>query len=177
MARRYVGSHRRFVWKNFAEVNISTYPKWRHSGLYFSSCRNIQNYGVLCRNIGQAFLHVTRPSRLTIWIWPMSLECFLKPWKMRQNNELHADLVSLLFNCWGSCRNITVPSYCIAAILCRASFRVCAEILVLGRNIHLCNRHWRTCSCNQISCGQWSGSKTREARGPTRRGCPVWWTS
>ena len=30
---------------------------------------------------------------------------------------------------WGSCRNITVPSYCIAAILCRASFRVCAEIL------------------------------------------------
>ena len=37
----------------------------------------------------------------------------------------------------GSCRNITVPNYCIVAILCRASFRVCAEILVLGRNIHL----------------------------------------
>ena len=37
----------------------------------------------------------------------------------------------------GLCRNITVPSYCIAAILCRASFRVCAEILVFGRNIHL----------------------------------------
>ena len=40
---------------------------------------------------------------------------------------------------WGSCRNITVPSYCITAILCRASFRVRAEILVLGRNIHLCH--------------------------------------
>ena len=44
----------------------------------------------------------------------MSLEYFLKPWKMRQNNELHADLASFLFNCarknafWGgSCRNIT----------------------------------------------------------------------
>ena len=29
----------------------------------------------------------------------MSLEYFLKPWKMRQNNELHADLASFLFNC------------------------------------------------------------------------------
>ena len=29
----------------------------------------------------------------------MSLECFLKPWKMRQNNELHTDLASFLFNC------------------------------------------------------------------------------
>ena len=29
----------------------------------------------------------------------MSLECFLKPWKMRQNNELHADLASFFFNC------------------------------------------------------------------------------
>ena len=29
----------------------------------------------------------------------MSLECFLKQWKMRQNNELHADLESFLFNC------------------------------------------------------------------------------
>ena len=74
--------------------------------------------------------------------------------KMRQINELHADLASFLLNCarkkhflggfvqkyyflGGLCRNITVPSYCIAAILCRASFRVCAEILVFGRNIHL----------------------------------------
>ena len=40
-------------------------------------------YGVLCKNIGQVSLYVTRPSRLTIWIWPLSLECFLKPWKMR----------------------------------------------------------------------------------------------
>ena len=29
----------------------------------------------------------------------MSLECFLKPWKMMQNNELHADLARILFNC------------------------------------------------------------------------------
>ena len=47
---------------------------------------------------------------------------------------------------WGVCAEIllfwgfvTVPSYCITAILCRASFRVRAEILVLGRNIHLCH--------------------------------------
>ena len=38
----------------------------------------------------------------------------------------------------GSCRNITVPSYCTSKVLCRALFRGCAEILVLGRNIHLC---------------------------------------
>ena len=29
----------------------------------------------------------------------MSLEYFLKPWKIRQNNELHADLANFLFNC------------------------------------------------------------------------------
>ena len=29
----------------------------------------------------------------------MSLECFLKQWKMRQNNLLYADLASFLFNC------------------------------------------------------------------------------
>ena len=30
---------------SYAEVNISTYPEWRNSGLFFSSCRNIQ-FGV-----------------------------------------------------------------------------------------------------------------------------------
>ena len=44
----------------------------------------------------------------------MSLECFLKPWKMRQNNELHADLASFLFNC----------------AIKNAFFRVRAEILL-----------------------------------------------
>ena len=38
---------------------------------------------------------------------------------------------------WGSCRNITVPSYCITATLCRAYFRVCAEIL-LSQLLHCC---------------------------------------
>ena len=38
----------------------------------------------------------------------------------------------------GSCRNITVPRYWASEVLCRALFRGCAEILVLGRNIHLC---------------------------------------
>ena len=46
---------------DMAEVNISTY-------YFFSLCRNIRNYGVLYRNIGQILLCVTRPSRLTIWI-------------------------------------------------------------------------------------------------------------
>ena len=72
-------------------------------------------FGVLCKNIGQVSLHVTRPSRLTVWIWPMSLEYFLKPWKMRQNNELHADLACFLFNCAGK----------------TPFFRVRAEILLL----------------------------------------------
>ena len=38
----------------------------------------------------------------------------------------------------GLCRNITVPSYWASKVLCRALFRGCAEILVFGRNIHLC---------------------------------------
>ena len=33
---------------------------------------------------------------------------------------------------WGSCRNITIPSYCISGFLCKAFFKVCAGILVLG---------------------------------------------
>ena len=82
--------------------------------------------------------------------------------KMRQINELHADLASFLLNCarkkhfggvraeillslvialllpcagpiLGYVQKYYCPNYCIAAILCRASFRVCAEILVLGR--------------------------------------------
>ena len=46
---------------DMAEVNISTY-------YFFSLCRNIRNYRVLYRNIGQILLRVTRPSRMTIWI-------------------------------------------------------------------------------------------------------------
>ena len=57
------------------------------------SCTNIKNYGVLCRNIVQPLLHVTWPSQSTFWIWPQSLECFPKLWKMRQNNKLfHSSL-------------------------------------------------------------------------------------
>ena len=130
------------------------------------SVQKFSYFGVLCKNIGQVSLHVTRPSRLTIWIWPMSLECFLKPWKMRQNNELHADLASFLFNCarknafWGvraeillflgfvkkyyffggSCRSITVPSYCTSKVLFRALFRGCAEMLVWGEIFT--SAHW-----------------------------------
>ena len=70
------------------------------------SCRNIQNYGVLCKNIGQVSLRVTRPSRLTIWIWPMPLINFR---------------LCALF--WGSCRNITILRYCISGFLCRVFFR------------------------------------------------------
>ena len=42
----------------------------------------------------------------------------------------------------GSCRNITVPRYWASEVLCRALFRGCAEILVLGRNIHLWYDVW-----------------------------------
>ena len=45
------------------------------------SCRNIHIMVYCAKNIGQVSLHVTRPSQFTVWIWPMSLECFLKPWK------------------------------------------------------------------------------------------------
>ena len=74
--------------------------------------------------------------------------------KMRQNNELHADLASFLFNCarktllfgfhaeillfFGLCRNITVPSYCASGVLCRAFFRGCAEILIFGEIFNSC---------------------------------------
>ena len=92
------------------------------------SVQKFSYFGVLCKNIGQVLLHATRPSQFTVWIWPMSLEYFLKPWKMRQNNEFHADLASFLFNCArknaflvGLCRNTTF-------------FGVCAEIL-LSRDI------------------------------------------
>ena len=33
---------------------------------------------------------------------------------------------------WGSCRNITVSSYCITAFLCMAFVRGCAEIYIFG---------------------------------------------
>ena len=81
------------------EVNISIQLESKDSKWFFFLRAEIFNlecfvqkysyYGVLCKNIGQVLLHVTRPSRLTVWIWPMSLECFLKPWKMRQNNVLY----------------------------------------------------------------------------------------
>ena len=78
--------------------------------------------------------------------WSGIVTCYMK---MRQINELHADLASFLLNCarkkhflggfvqkchffWGLCRNITVPSYCTSGVLCRAFFRGCAEILIFG---------------------------------------------
>ena len=41
-----------------------------------------------------------------------------------QEKTLVLGLVQKYYFFGGSCRNITVPSYCIFAILCRASFRV-----------------------------------------------------
>ena len=58
-------------------------------------------YGVLCKHIGQVLLHVIHGHHDLLFGFEMSLECFLKPWKMRQNNELHAVLASFLFNCAG----------------------------------------------------------------------------
>ena len=56
---------------------------------------------------------------------------------------------------WGSCRNITVPGYCASEVLCRALFRGCAEILVLGRNIHL----WLP-----VSVVWWNSGRGNDAR-------------
>ena len=78
------------------------FPSGATRDYFFSSlCRNIQ-FGVFCAEILVRYCCVTRPSQLTIWIGPMSLECFLKPWKMRQNNELYETTHFV----WGSCRKI-----------------------------------------------------------------------
>ena len=112
-------------------------------------CRNILFWSVSCKNI-----HImVYCAKILVKYCYMSLEYFLKPWKMRQNNELHADLASFLFNCarktllfgfhaeillfFGLCRNITVPSYCDSGFLCRAFFRLCRNIN-FWRHIHLC---------------------------------------
>ena len=66
------------------DVNISTFPEWCHSGVFFFFVnkysiwsvlsRKNQKCGVFCKNIGQILLRITRPSILTIWIWPLSLD-------------------------------------------------------------------------------------------------------
>ena len=106
--------------------------------IFFSSCRNIQ-FGVFCAEIFILWCIVKK-------YWSGIVTCYMK---MRQINELHADLASFLLNCarkkhffggfvqkchffWGLCRNITVPSYCTSGVLCRAFFRGCAEILIFG---------------------------------------------
>ena len=82
----------------------------------------------------------------------MSLEYFLKPWKMRQNNELHADLASFLFNCarkndfWGgSCRYTTFFGVRAEILLsrviatrdfCVGPFLEVVQNISFGRNIH-----------------------------------------
>ena len=43
--------------------------------------------------------------------------------------------MNFFFHCaffWDPCRNITTPSQCMTGFLCRAIFRVCAEILIFG---------------------------------------------
>ena len=106
--------------------------------IFFSSCRNIQ-FGVFRAEIFILWCIVQK-------YWSGIVTCYMK---MRQINELHADLASFLLNCarkkhflggfvqkchffWGLCRNITVPSYCTSGVLCRAFFRGCAEILIFG---------------------------------------------
>ena len=81
--------------------------------IFFSSCRNIQ-FGVFRAEIFILWCIVQK-------YWSGIVTCYMK---MRQINELHADLASFLLNCarkntfWGgSCRNITF-------------FVVCAEILL-----------------------------------------------
>jgi len=71
--------------------------------IFFSSCRNIQ-FGVFCAEIFILWCIVKK-------YWSGIVTCYMK---MRQINELHADLASFLFNCarkndfWGgSCRYTT----------------------------------------------------------------------
>ena len=127
-----------------------------HSSLiFFSLCRNIQ-FGVFRAEIFILWCIVQK-------YWSGIVTCYMK---MRQINELHADLASFLFNCarknafWGvraeillflgfvkkyyffggSCRSITVPSYCTSKVLFRALFRGCAEMLVWGEIFT--SAHW-----------------------------------
>ena len=110
----------------------------RHGLILLFSCRNIQ-FGVFCTEMFILWCIVQK-------YWSGIVTCYMK---MRQINELHADLASFLLNCarkkhflggfvqkchffWGLCRNITVPSYCTSGVLCRAFFRGCAEILIFG---------------------------------------------
>ena len=88
------------------EVNIFYLSRvaWRHSGFFsraeiFNLECFVQKYlyhGVLCKNIGQVSLRVTRPSWLTIWIWPVPLINFRKAKQWIIWNR--ADLASFLFN-------------------------------------------------------------------------------
>ena len=60
------------------------FPRDATREYFFSSWINIQfrvfwaeknqKCGVFCKNIGQILLRITRPSILTIWIWPLSLD-------------------------------------------------------------------------------------------------------
>ena len=65
----------------------------------------------------------------------MSLECFLKPWKKRQNNELHADF---LINCarknvfFGVRAEIFLSQVIATQNSCAGPFLGCAEILIFG---------------------------------------------
>ena len=68
---------------------ISSYTEWRHSGLFFL-CRNIQ-FGVFRAEIFILWCIVQK-------YWSGIVTCYMK---MRQINELHADLASFLFNCAG----------------------------------------------------------------------------
>ena len=71
--------------------------------IFFSSCRNIQ-FGVFCAEIFILWCIVKK-------YWSGIVTCYMK---MRQINELHADLASFLLNCvrkntflGGSCSIIT----------------------------------------------------------------------
>ena len=98
------------------------------------SCRNI-HIMVYCAKILVRYRYMLHENEANQWITCRFSKFLIQLCKKKR--FLWGFVLKYYF-LGGSCRNITVPRYWASEVLCRALFRGCAEILVLGRNIHLC---------------------------------------
>ena len=102
----------------------------RNSARFFSSRAEIFNLECFVQKYWSGYCY-------------MSLEYFLKPWKMRQNNELHADLESFLFNCarknafLGVRAEILLSRVIAPRESCAGPFLGVVQKYKIWRNIHL----------------------------------------
>lgn len=97
------------------------------------SCRNI-HIMVYCAKILVRYRYMLHENEANQWITCRFSKFLIQLCKKKR--FLWGFVLKYYFF-GGSCRNITVPRYWASEVLCRALFRGCAEILVLGRNIHL----------------------------------------